>query len=828
MLAKQILKLLILLKLFSFSRTLSFGSYSSPNFKQIFQILPQECFIWFMMDQSESQSLEKFAHADQPIVTENFLHKKNISKTTEQIKSLFVYKNTKCLIIFLCINNYTSTNESNFLFLHYGVVELYHPSPQFKGIESVKSILAATHHYQNIFYVSLSPFLLTWNYSEYIQYNNGPLYFKDPLVFIVLPIEIERKHSQDTFICVVQIISSDNLIPVCNILNSTDVQYDLRSFKQIFKAPNAISYNDALRETWRDYPLMSLGNEVPVNPQAYLVLSVINRLNMTLNNLWPLQSYPYVEASTWMFPQAKMFLVLRSEPIIFITCYTYDPFVSFKLYFSAFDYKIWLAILASFILLSSFMNCLLWKQKQNMAKVDFSPWLFYLRFLIDEPINLKKELSNDITFNILSFPWIALSIILTCLYASSLVTNLNLPVSGEKLTESEQAYCPEAIGDKFAHRHIISQFLSYPYQRDALKLRLNKYIKTMADFKKETARVRTIIKYDYSTPNIFPKRVLGYTSLPSWALPLSDLDLDLYSKQYQIPTNCFTMLSSPKLTDKNNYISDPGSYFLVSELKIRTVRAKTLYRAKNRKYRYYPKLDKIWKIQKFVNESNLLRHSCCSNISPASKKYTTLVNRLLFNNSLVIEAGIEDELNECGKTVYFAERSLALRELYYLNLNYKNKFYAVTERPIVSLPKGVEYDSSVGEKFQGYLRRLLESGLYKEIVEMVQEQKYLKRRLLTIKLLGVSTRRFVDKVRINGSIQTVFYLCLSLLFVSACVLFFEIRISQVLTIWRQSKSSIVSYSTRSFKKLFKKSSLSTKRYTSCCLILKGLIKNQCE
>jgi len=108
--------------------------------------------------------------------------------------------------------------------------------------------------------------------------------------------------------------------------------------------------------------------------------------------------------------------------------------------------------------------------------------------------------------------------------------------------------------------------------------------------------------------------------------------------------------------------------------------------------------------------------------------------------------------NKCGKTIYVAERSIASRELEYLILNYKKKFYAVEGKPFFSIQSGVEYSSIFVENFHNYLTRLFESGIYKEISELLQEQKHLKRRLLTIKLFGGGTQRFADNVRPNGSI----------------------------------------------------------------------------
>jgi len=95
MIAKEILSISLVLNFISLGAPHPFGTFNSPNFKEIFKILPKDCIIWFMMDQMDP--LKQFSHADQPVVNENSLHKKYIPKSDDQIKRLFLYRNTKVL-----------------------------------------------------------------------------------------------------------------------------------------------------------------------------------------------------------------------------------------------------------------------------------------------------------------------------------------------------------------------------------------------------------------------------------------------------------------------------------------------------------------------------------------------------------------------------------------------------------------------------------------------------------------------------------------------------------------------------------------------------------
>jgi len=777
MIPKQILQISLLLNCISFSRPHSFGTYSSPNFNQIFKVLPQECIIWFMMDQTEPP--KQFVHADQPIVNENSMHVKYIKKTANQIRNLFFYRNAKCLLFFLYISDYTSKNDSSFLSVHYAIPETYKTKLHFQGFESVSTIRRETNNYQNIFYVSLSPFKLHGDYYYIFEKAIMGLYPKDRILFLVL---VNRSPA---LACVLQIKSDSCVIAVCNPLNQTS-RYNLDSFESVFFISSVIRIEDKsdapAQKSHQEKPRISFIDQVSVNAASFIVFSVASHLNMSYSVV--METYPYVIIGAGSYWRMEWFVLLRSEPVIFITCYTFDPYVSFKLYWSAFDYKIWLSILITFLVLSCALYLFLHYKK---IVGDFSPWLFYFRFLVDEPVDYKQQLVNNCTFNILTFPWIALSVIFTCLYTSSLVTDLNLPVSGEKLKDHEQTYCPESIRDNLIYDQI-DEFPAKFYKKEALKLRLQKYNKTDDEFYGLQFYESVVTKYarragiplqqfiekfklDKYNKTITENgdfaawgRTLSYYArteqLPlqeflnkvgsrrSWAFPLTELDLELYFKQFQNRTNCYTFLSRPVGRYQYIYIPDPSAYFFMQQLARRPMED---LRAKSKRNRYAPKLEKIPQIKKFANQTNSL------------------------DRGLIIEAAIEDELIECGKTVYVAERSLALKELEYLNLNYKNKFYAVLNRSIFFIQSGIEYENLIGKQFHQSLVGFVESGIYKNIAEGKEKHKYNRRRLATIKLLGGSTQPSVDKVRINNSIQTIFYLSMILVFIGTIVFVFEIQ-----------------------------------------------------
>jgi len=101
---------------------------------------------------------------------------------------------------------------------------------------------------------------------------------------------------------------------------------------------------------------------------------------------------------------------LQTEDVVFITCYSFDPYISFRFYWHAFDTKIWIGIVTFFLLLS--LTLFLFLSKRELVSY-FSAPLFYFRFLVDEPVSIARQLENCLLFNFLT---IGLSVIFTSLY----------------------------------------------------------------------------------------------------------------------------------------------------------------------------------------------------------------------------------------------------------------------------------------------------------------------------------------------------------------------------------------------------------------------------
>jgi len=150
-----------------------------------------------------------------------------------------------------------------------------------------------------------------------------------------------------------------------------------------------------------------------------------------------------------------------------------------------------------------------------------------------------------------------------------------------------------------------------------------------------------------------------------------------------------------------------------------------------RQHRYTPKLDQLNRTRMFAQKLNI--------------KYRGFVSESL----------IEEQLTQCGKTVFLGERSLVLRELEYLNMNYKTKLYIVNE-PLFIARTGIAYSKSLRPEFHSNIMSTVESGIYSRMFESYNTYRYYVRKLYTSQKSNANKLLSIDKVRITGSIQTLF------------------------------------------------------------------------
>jgi len=120
--------------------------------------------------------------------------------------------------------------------------------------------------------------------------------------------------------------------------------------------------------------------------------------------------------------------------IRFFTCYSY-PVLSFHFYVSAFEIRVWIAMMLSGVLLSTFLKCHIY---YNLSKtLNFSTLLFYFSIFMEETYSIPSKIRNDKVYRTATILWLLTAIVLTNSYISHVISGLNAPLAGKKLGNND-------------------------------------------------------------------------------------------------------------------------------------------------------------------------------------------------------------------------------------------------------------------------------------------------------------------------------------------------------------------------------------------------------
>jgi len=261
----------------------------------------------------------------------------------------------------------------------------------------------------------------------------------------ILLFSSSSKNIADILICRVQISLSFSKTPLSAQTKCTRrLKSDLNSISDILKLSKhtRIFMWYGYSPRFGNIPANPFTNNyrVPLNPQEYLVSMVTKKLNLT--EYKSLQQYDPIEQSLSLVSYIwglSRYILLNSEPIEFLTCFTYNPHLSFDFYWKPFSLDIWKTLAVFFIILSGLLHLYVGKCHSNF---DFQTWLFYFRYLVDDPVSIPLKLENSLPFLYLAYPWIAVSVIFTVLYSSMLISELNLPIRNDKMKHINDSFCP--------------------------------------------------------------------------------------------------------------------------------------------------------------------------------------------------------------------------------------------------------------------------------------------------------------------------------------------------------------------------------------------------
>jgi len=113
------------------------------------------------------------------------------------------------------------------------------------------------------------------------------------------------------------------------------------------------------------------------------------------------------------------------------TCYTV-PVLSFNFYVSAFDNLVWILVILSGIAIAVFLKCHVF---HNISKsLNFSTWLFYFSIFTEEAFSVPLKISKDKVYRTATILWLLTAVVLTNIYISHVISQLNAPLKGMGLT----------------------------------------------------------------------------------------------------------------------------------------------------------------------------------------------------------------------------------------------------------------------------------------------------------------------------------------------------------------------------------------------------------
>lgn len=120
----------------------------------------------------------------------------------------------------------------------------------------------------------------------------------------------------------------------------------------------------------------------------------------------------------------------------FISCY-YESFISFGFYLAPFQHAVWGCCVATFVCLVITLSLYI-KLKHEFSREPFSPWLFVLASIFEEPVLIPVKLEKKMFIRIVIGSWILMSIMLINCYNGLMISDLNSPFPRKNMPETFQ------------------------------------------------------------------------------------------------------------------------------------------------------------------------------------------------------------------------------------------------------------------------------------------------------------------------------------------------------------------------------------------------------
>lgn len=281
-----------------------------------------------------------------------------------------------------------------------------------------------------------------------------PMYFKKPEFFALLFLAQQAKYELCAFLPQRRITFRNAkcgvfLIQSGNVVQNYDGVLHLAPCEWRYAASNNRQY---VREEWERFVRQGavLRNLNPFNRKqdffmcVYIAHEIISKSNCSF----------FVDgrnyASIWPELRVRMFLSAFPETVVvtkkigiqFLTCYT-DKFLSFEFYLAPFDGAIWINLILFLIVIIALFST--YRKYDGSQFNHVAGWLPLFAILFDDSSSVPGQLEKSQFYRIIFGFWGLVAVLLTNCYSSSIVTELNAPLPGERITLWENLLCDEDI-----------------------------------------------------------------------------------------------------------------------------------------------------------------------------------------------------------------------------------------------------------------------------------------------------------------------------------------------------------------------------------------------
>jgi len=192
----------------------------------------------------------------------------------------------------------------------------------------------------------------------------------------------------------------------------------------------------AEQNIWGDYDPLSLVSEHEVITYMLLKINASIALHFSLEDRWtdpPVIPIIIINDNSYAL---FMYPIFDSSIRVF-TCYS-PPVLSFHFYISAFERHMWISIVLVGVVLATFLNLHI---HYNINKnLNFSSLLLYFSIFMEESFSIPTILQKDKVYRVATILWLLTACVLTNIYISHVISGLNSPLQGEKLTNINDLY----------------------------------------------------------------------------------------------------------------------------------------------------------------------------------------------------------------------------------------------------------------------------------------------------------------------------------------------------------------------------------------------------